>query len=313
MRKRLFLISSVVALAAACFALCGCSADKGDPNVTLNPTVSSPTIIQDGVLSVGVDTTYAPFAIESEGQIVGIDVDVAAAVADQLGLELKLVDLAGQNANDALANNEVDIVMNLERLAGSKTSALKAAAYIYDGPALFQLNAEEGATVDINTLDDASISAQSTSLAASTIQDMYPNNKNIQILSTLTDVMDALTSGQVTYSAADLVVGSYAALSRDGVSYVASLATPEPIYIGVLSTNNSLGTAVAGAVETLEQEGVLEMVLAKWMGSHSANIALPSVGSAINVEVKSTKKAEAEEEEEENEEEGAENSDDEEY
>lgn len=109
-------VSLVVAFACAfCFALglAGCSQAGSYEGKTLTPTISSPTIGQNGTLRVGIDADGgAPFVTSSSSaSYAGIDVDMAAALADQLGLKLELVDVAG-NASSALADGDVDIVMS---------------------------------------------------------------------------------------------------------------------------------------------------------------------------------------------------------
>ena len=93
-------VSLVVALACAfCFALglAGCSQAGSYEGKTLTPTISSPTIGQNGTLRVGIDADGgAPFVTSSSSaSYAGLDVDMAAALADQLGLKLELVDVAG--------------------------------------------------------------------------------------------------------------------------------------------------------------------------------------------------------------------------
>ena len=88
-------VSLVVAFACAfCFALglAGCSQAGSYEGKTLTPTISSPTIGQNGTLRVGIDADGgAPFVTSSSSaSYAGIDVDMAAALADQLGLKLEL-------------------------------------------------------------------------------------------------------------------------------------------------------------------------------------------------------------------------------
>ena len=83
----------VCCAAAACLAmvLAGCSSQQSYTPPEKSATVSSPAIGKSGTLRVGVNAGSPPLAgsPSSSSKIVGIDVDVAAALADQLGLKLR--------------------------------------------------------------------------------------------------------------------------------------------------------------------------------------------------------------------------------
>ena len=76
----------VCCAAAACLAmvLAGCSSQQSYTPPEKSATVSSPTIGKSGTLRVGVNAGSPPLAgsPSSSSKIVGIDVDVAAALAD---------------------------------------------------------------------------------------------------------------------------------------------------------------------------------------------------------------------------------------
>ena len=75
--------------------------------------VAPPVIGEEGTLRVGVNTENPPLAGMGSGKIIGIDVDIAAALADELGLKLSVVDV-GSDPAGALANGTVDVVLGID-------------------------------------------------------------------------------------------------------------------------------------------------------------------------------------------------------
>jgi polar amino acid transport system substrate-binding protein len=72
------------------------------------------TIKQAGVLSVGVFEDFPPFASAgSDMTLHGYDIDVANALADALGVKLKLVGITGQNRIPYLQEHKVDILLSV--------------------------------------------------------------------------------------------------------------------------------------------------------------------------------------------------------
>jgi polar amino acid transport system substrate-binding protein len=70
-------------------------------------------IQQRGVLRVGLDASFPPFEMmNEEGQIVGLDVDIARSIAADLGVEMELVNIGFDGLYDALLARRVDIVIS---------------------------------------------------------------------------------------------------------------------------------------------------------------------------------------------------------
>jgi polar amino acid transport system substrate-binding protein len=66
-----------------------------------------------GTLRVGLDASFPPFEVlDDSGQIVGLDVDIARAVAADLDVELELVNIGFDGLYDALLARRVDIVIS---------------------------------------------------------------------------------------------------------------------------------------------------------------------------------------------------------
>ena len=148
MRKRLSVI--VVACVFACamsIMLAGCAGDSTYEPEGKSPTVSSPTIGQSGTLRVGVNTEKSPLAgMSSDGErIIGIDVDVAAAIADELGLKLSIVDV-GSDPAGALSNGKVDIVMDIDS-SDAPSGVWVSERYVPTGIALFALSSSQSGSL----------------------------------------------------------------------------------------------------------------------------------------------------------------------
>lgn len=72
-------------------------------------------IKQKGELVVGTSADYPPYEFHTEidgvDTIVGFDISIAQAIADELGVKLKVVDMSFDNLLMSLANNEFDLVI----------------------------------------------------------------------------------------------------------------------------------------------------------------------------------------------------------
>ena len=232
---------------------------KAEP-VVLTPKVSSPTVMKEGVLTVGLDYSYAPFAGESNGKVVGIDADVAAALAQELGLKVEFVDIGSAGGPNSVAQGRCDIFMNFEKNEANKTVSTYAGTYLFDAPSLFTISSTgKSVSVDLNSIGIATIAAQKGSTTAEQVLDLYGSSALIET-NNLVEAFSSLESGRVTYTAASGVVGSYIATSYSDIVFCGAIATPHEIGIGVASQNTNLQAAVASALSTISSNGVLDVV-----------------------------------------------------
>lgn len=284
------LMTFVVALST--LALGGCAGETGSRELPLEPTVSSPAIGTDGVLKVGVDSTNAPYAGISGGELVGIDVDIAAALAEELGLTLELVDTAGQSADTLLAEGTIDMVMDVEQTGGSDIQGLKIGPYVESGPALFTIvRDDEIPEIDLASLAGTKVAAQKDSLSAWSVDELIGNGTS-DPRESLTDAIAAVESGEVTYAAADAIVGAYLAVDYEDVACVKMLGTPIGVYVGVAQENTQLADALTEALRTIRDNGELKTILSKWLGPVSASVIMgntavtsESTGSSTGTEL----------------------------
>ena len=66
-----------------------------------------------GTLQVGLDASFPPFeTIDANGQIVGLDVDIARAIAADLGVEAEFVNIGFDGLYDALLARRVDFIIS---------------------------------------------------------------------------------------------------------------------------------------------------------------------------------------------------------
>jgi cystine transport system substrate-binding protein len=87
------LVSATILTLAAAVALTGCSSSAGDSGAdggTAGTDDSLSSVLESGTLTVGTEGTYRPFSFHADGSgdLTGYDVEVATAVADELGVKV---------------------------------------------------------------------------------------------------------------------------------------------------------------------------------------------------------------------------------
>ena len=277
----------VCCAAAACLAmvLAGCSSQQSYTPPEKSATVSSPTIGKSGTLRVGVNAGSPPLAgsPSSSSKIVGIDVDVAAALADQLGLKLEIVDV-GTDPEAALKEGKVDVAMGIG--SESDVSFWRSPAYLPKGVALFSTSAN--ATVPTKA-SSPKIAAQVSSTGSWQVTHEF-GQAALGSENDLKSAFAALADGSAQYVAADAVIGMYAAHSGDyDAQIVALMQQPGGYCVGVLEANTELQAAVKDALAALTDGGIVSVIEKKWLGTDIDASSLPLTTGASSAKTDESK------------------------
>jgi len=129
------LVSATVLTLAAAVALAGCSASAGDSGASAGSTTgtddSLSSVLESGTLTIGTEGTYRPFSYHADGSgdLTGYDVEVATAVADQLGVTAKFEETQWDAIFAGLEAGRFDTIANQVSITPERE-----AAYAFSAP-----------------------------------------------------------------------------------------------------------------------------------------------------------------------------------
>ena len=258
-------IGALVCALVACLSLSlvGCQSQDYKPEGK-SQTVSSTALGTAGTLRAGVNASSAPLAgqTSSSSRIVGIDVDVAAYIADQLGCKVEIVDV-GNDPASALSDGRVDIVLGVD-VSSDDAGYWKTSSYLQSGVALFGTASESA----VPTTDSKpKIAAQASSKSSWRVTNLFGDD-SLVVQNDLKSAFDALEKGSARYVAADAVIGTYVAHTNDYTDkIIALLQDPSGYCIAVAEKNTELQGAITSAVDKLVKGGVMDVIESKWLGA----------------------------------------------
>ncbi len=259
-------VLALIVSAALVLSVAGCGG--GEKQSSLKPTVAPPVISKAGVLRAGVDLSYPPFAGEEKGQKVGIDVDVAAALAERLGLTLELVDVKPADASAALQNKQIDVALGAVPITDAVLAGLApAGSYLVDGAGFFAVVASGTPTPEVSagSLGGRKVGCQKESAVYWKLESDYGDGFAMSFDS-LREAFDALKAGEVDVVACDAAVGAYIARDYPDATFVGQYGDAAALGVSVAPDSTELETAVRQALDALSADGVLETIRTKWLG-----------------------------------------------
>ena len=243
-----------------------------EPQIEQTSTLSAGTVIQDGILTVGINGSNSPYGgTNASGEVIGFDVDMAASLAGKLGCKLRIVDV-GADGKTAVADGTVDVALSAKKTGASKDISYSD-AYINDGLSLFCLVKNLPDNVASADLSKEPVLVQGSSAAALTVQEALGVDA-VSVTPTMQEAFAALERGEHSYLVADAVIGSYYARDYSDIVRVDFLSVNDvsPVYAVTAAGNQELADAVAGAMSAITTDGTLRVVVAKWLGNQGSTL-----------------------------------------
>ncbi len=161
--KKFLKIASIVLVIAivACFAACGKEPAAG------NTTTEAPDT-EKKVLTMATNAEFPPYEYHEGDKIVGIDAEVAQLIADKLGMELEIVDIAFDSIIPGVQSKKYDMGMagltvndeGLEKVDFSTSYATGVQVVILkEGSTIASLDDLEGKMIGVQTSTTGDIHA----------------------------------------------------------------------------------------------------------------------------------------------------------
>jgi len=221
-----------------------------------------------GVMRVGMDASFPPFeTIAADGELVGLDVELAQELGRRLGVEVQFVaNLPYDGLYDALAVGRVDVVISALVVNPTRMADFGYSTPYFDaGQVLIVRNGE----ADIRGMSD--LGARTLAVEFGTQGDLEAR-KWTRRLGGVTVVhyqtaAEALAAVEVGKADAALVdhVSALAAASGKGVIIVDQPTVEEPYAVAARRESRHLLQAIDDALAEMEADGTMDTLKMEWL------------------------------------------------
>lgn len=220
--------------------------------------------VNAGKLTMSTNAEFPPYeSTDDAGQFIGIDVEIAQAIADKLGLELQIDDMDFDAALLAAQNGKSDIVMagvtvNEERLAVMNFSDSYSTG-------VQSVIVKEGSEVTLDNLGDHMIGTQRGTTGNIYCSDDYGDEHVVAYDNGITAVQ-ALVNGQVDAVVIDDAPARSLVAANNGLVILDTEYAVEDYAIGISKSNTGLLDAVNSALAELKADGTVQGIVDKYIG-----------------------------------------------
>lgn len=253
MKKKLLSLVLVAAMALAAVA-CGSAEEAETPAATE----------EKEVLVMATNAEFPPYEFYEGQEIVGIDAEIAAAVAEKLGCELKIEDMAFDSIIAAVASGKADfglagMTVTEERLESINFSDTYAHA------TQVVIVAEGSDITGVADLDGRKVGVQ-----LGTTGDIYAEDiadATIERYNKGFEAVQALSQGKIEAVIIDNEPAKVFVAENEGLVLLDEAFTEEDYAMAIAKENTELLEKVNTALAELKEDGTLQAIVDKYIAA----------------------------------------------
>ena len=276
MKKFLSVLMAAAMLLSVC-ALTACGGSNEPAPETEGTEVNEPaegetaefTTVNEGKLTMSTNAAFPPYEMTTDaGGYEGIDIEVAQAIADKLGLELKVDDMDFDAALLAAQNGKSDMVMAGVTVTDDRLLVMDFSESYATGVQVVIV--PEGS--DITSIDDLEgkmIGTQRGTTGYIYCSDTPENGgygeENVTAYDDGIAAVQALMNGQVDCVVIDKAPAQAFVAANPGLTILDTEYAVEDYAIGVDKGNTALLDAINAALEELIADGTVQAIIDKYI------------------------------------------------
>ncbi len=258
MKKKFLALMCAAAVMAAAMVGCGNSNTNEESNSGTDADVGLSTV-KEGKLIMSTHAAFPPYEmLDDSGKVIGIDADIAAAIAEKLGLELQIDDMSFDAALLAVQQGKSDIAMAGVSVTEDRLAVMDFSDSYATGVQVIIV--KEGSDVTLENLGEKKIGTQ-----RATTGNVYCTNEygedHVVVYDSGIIAVQALNNGQVDCVVIDQAPAKEYAAANPGLTILDTEYTNEDYAIAMPKGNTALVEAVNGALAELTEDGTIQKII----------------------------------------------------
>ena len=231
------------------------------------------TTIEEGKLIMSTNAQFPPYEMVADGEgfngtgFEGIDVEIASAIADKLGLELQIDDMDFDSALVAVQNDAADVVLAGLSYSEERDEVLDFTDSYATGVQVVIV--KEGSDVTMDNLGEKMIGTQRGTTgyiyASDTPENGGYGEDHVSAYDNGATAVQALVNGQVDAVIIDEAPAKEFVAANEGLTILPGNWVEEQYCAAVNEGNTALQNAINTALNELMDDGTVQEILDKYI------------------------------------------------
>lgn len=247
------------------FSAVGCAQKAADDKAVAPPVVKP-------VLTVGSETTYAPFEFTQNGEYVGFDMDLIRAIGAIEGYDVKINTLGFDSLIPAVTTDKVDCIISAMTIKEERSKVIDFSNPYFKAGLIIAVAQNNVTIKSLDDLQGKRLAAEvgTTGLDASNAVKAKDPKTTVKVFDSVGEAFMELEKGGVDAVINDMPVTAYyvSTTGKDKVKMVGAVFAAEDQYgIGVKKGNTAVLTKINDGLAQLKANGQYNAIYQKWFGN----------------------------------------------
>lgn len=256
-------LSVLLIMSLMCVLFTACGKEPAPANANTNSDASGVSTVNDGVLTMATNAAFPPYEYYDGSEIVGIDVEIAQAIADKLGLTLKVEDMEFDSIITAVQTGKADIGLAGMTVTEDRLKSINFSDSYATGIQVVIVNEDS----DIASLDD--LAGKKIGVQLATTGDIYASDEfgeeNVEKYNKGADAVMSLLSGKIDAVIIDNEPAKAFVAANEGIRIIETEYAVEDYAACISKENDALMEAVNTALAELTEDGTIQAILDKYI------------------------------------------------
>ncbi|MDR1600712.1 MAG: transporter substrate-binding domain-containing protein [Oscillospiraceae bacterium] len=221
------------------------------------------TALAAGTLTMGTNAEFPPFEYVEGDDVVGVDVEIAAEIAKDLGLDLVIENMAFDSVIPALVSGQIDIGVAAMTVKPERLNSVDFSNTYYNARQACIVR-KDGKVADEETLAGAAIGVQNGTTGDYAAEEY---SQTIERYAKALDAVLELAGGKLDAVIVDAPVAQNIldALGNDDLILLDNIAFEDEFYaVAVPKGKPDLVESINKTIDRITQDGTLDAILLKY-------------------------------------------------
>ena len=217
-----------------------------------------------GKLVMATNAEFPPYEFHDGDSIVGIDAEIAKAIADELGMELEIEDIAFDSIIPEIVSGKADMGLAGMTVTEDRMQSVDFSdTYAKASQKIIVTEDSEIASPD--DLKGVIVGVQLGTTGDIYVSDLEADGTTVERYSKGFEAVQALSQGKIDAVVIDGEPAKTFVAETEGLKILEESFTDEEYAIAVKKGNTELLEKINGALKTLKDNGTLDEIVAKYI------------------------------------------------